>query len=330
MRFPVYLIDKDLEVRKGLFHVGEGVFEEKELDFRVDGIKRVVMPSFFNSHVHLMDSVVLAPKMPLEDLVGPGGYKFRVLSSAKESEIVEVNKQAISFAISQGTTGFADFREMGMKGLKILRKADGLRAVIPLSRPESLEEAEDIIKEAFVKGFGMSSIRDHEYSFLEELRELAKKNGLFFGIHAGERDDVDVEGAIALEPDFLVHMNRSSAKNLKVVLDNGIPVISCIRSNFFFGLENLRNYSILAECENWGIGTDNVMIATPSLLDEINFASYFLPSKDLFRAAFFGFGFFEAEQRWIMLECFKEISNPIEEVARGFCKVINLFDRIVE
>jgi len=323
--FPAFLVDRDLEVRTGLFHEEGCIFEEKPCMGKE--IKRIIMPSLFNSHVHLMDSLTLSPRMPLEKLVGPGGYKFRVLSSATIEELVKASKQAILHALANGTTGLADFREMGWKGLNVLKRADA-DAVIPMARPETVEEAESISEDGFARGFGMSSTRDHDTSFLEELREVARRSGLLFAIHAGEKDDGDVEAALALEPDFIVHMNRASEKNLRRLVEAEIPVISCIRSNFFFGLENLKNYSFLAEYENWGLGTDNAMIATPSVLDEINFASYFIASENLFKASFFGFNFFNVRQKWILLESTTSISNPIEHAGRGFCRTKRIFESI--
>ncbi len=316
---PAYLIRRDLEVRKGLFYQKNLVFEEKEIKAEID---RLLMPSFFNSHVHLMDSVVVdPPEMSLENLVGPGGYKFKVLASASEEELVKASREAIRYALSCGTTGLADFREMGLKGLGILKAADEFGAVLAFARPENIEEAEKMCKQSYIKGFGMSSVRDHEYSFLEDLREIAKKHNILFGIHAGERDDEDVEGAIALEPDFLVHLNKASIQNLKRVMDEGIPALTCFRSNFFFGLENRKNYSILAEYEKWGIGTDNVMIATPSILGEINFAGYIVSPEHLFRAAFFGFEFFGIKEKWVLVDIagLKQFRNPISFIAKRIC-----------
>ncbi len=314
--FPAYLVGKDLEVKKGLFHRKSLVFEEKEVRGEVN---KAIMPSFFNSHVHLMDSIVADPPvMPLEDLVGPGGYKFKIISSANEEELIRASREAIGYALSRGTSNLADFREMGWKGIKVLKAADEFGAVMALARPGDVAEAEEMCKEGYIKGFGMSSVRDHEYHFLEELRKLAKRYNVLFGIHAGERDDEDVEGAIALEPDFLVHMNRASIQKLKLVMDSGIPVITCFRSNFFFELENRKNYSILAEYERWGIGTDNVMIATPSILGEINFAAYLVNPESLFRAAFFGFELFKAREEWILVDIsgLKYSRNLISSLSR--------------
>ncbi len=69
-----------------------------------------------------------------------------------------------------------------------------------------------------------------------DCRDIARKNGKIFAIHAGERDDEDVEDALAMEPDFLIHMNMASERNLKRAIDLEIPIVTCFRSNAFFGL----------------------------------------------------------------------------------------------
>jgi cytosine/adenosine deaminase-related metal-dependent hydrolase len=322
MRIPACLIGEDLDVKRGLFLEDERVFEEREVGKEIE---RVIMPSFFNSHVHLMDSITLAPKMSLEELVGPEGYKFKILAETKDENLIKANRKAIHFALKNGTTGMADFREMGARGLRILQLADNLGTVLALARPGSIKEAKSILKLG-IEGFGMSSVRDHDYGFLEELREVAKRNRIYFGIHAGERDGGDVERALALEPDFIVHMNQASPTSLRTAIDEMIPIISCIRSNFFFGLENRNNYLILSEYEKWGIGTDNAMVATPSILDEIKFTSHLLPAKNLLKAAFFGFKLFRVQKKWIVLEI--PALNPIDSVVRGYCRILGVLDTL--
>ena len=111
------------------------------------------------------------------------------------------------------------------------------------------------------------------------------KKKKIFAIHAGERDDGDVEDALSLEPDFLIHMNRASSSNLKRAMDSEIPIVTCFRSNAFFGLFNPKNYEILSDYDKWYLGTDNAMIATPSMVDEVKFSAYFLDEEKIFRAA---------------------------------------------
>ncbi|ADC66382.1 amidohydrolase [Ferroglobus placidus DSM 10642] len=264
---------------------GEIVFEENRIVFEPKKVEPsyVIFRSFVNAHTHLGDSVAKDPeRTSLEKLVGPGGYKFKVLSSAKEEEIVEEMKRSIELAYKSGATEVFDFREGGIKGFELLTRADRRGIVRAFTRPGNLEEAEILSEKSY--GFGFSSVRDHDISFLEECREIAKKKKILFAIHAGEKDNEDVEGAIALEPDILVHMNMAEKSLLKKAMDEGIIIVSCARSNAFFGLLNLENLRILSEYDNWMIGTDNVMISTPSILDEFKFLSYFVPEEKIYRA----------------------------------------------
>ena len=81
---------------------------------------------------------------------------------------------------------------------------------------------------------------------------------------------------------------------LLFLIDEDTPIVSCIRSNAFFGLLNVENYRILLEYEKWLIGTDNVMIAKPSILEEMHFASFILRNdKEIYKASVRGFKLFD-------------------------------------
>ncbi len=279
----------------------------------------VFAPTFFNAHTHLGDSVAKDPPfLSLEELVAPGGYKFRVLTESSEDELVEGMKDSIKIAFESGTTALLDFREGGIKGLNLLKKADDLGICLPLARPSSLDEAEKLLNQAL--GFGMSSTRDHDFRFLEELREIARKHDKMFAIHAGERDSEDVESALSLNPDLLIHMNKADERLLRKAMDEGIPIVSCIRSNSFFGLLNPKNYRIMAEYDRWLLGTDNVMIAKPSMLEEMHFASLLLKNDlAIFKASVRGFELFGGDMGLIVFHRrrnFKNSKNVLATLVR--------------
>ncbi len=269
----------------------------------------IFAPTFFNAHTHLGDSIAKEPPFKsLEELVAPNGYKFKVLTESSDDELVEGMRNSIEIAYESGTTALLDFREGGIKGLNLLKKADDIDICLPLSRPSSLDEAERLINKSL--GFGMSSTRDHDYKFLEDLREIAKKHDKIFAIHAGEKDSEDVENALALEPDLLIHMNMANKDLLKKAMDEGIPIVSCIRSNAFFGLLNLRNYRILAEYDRWLLGTDNAMIAKPSMLEEMHFASLLLKNDlAIFKASIRGFDIFGGRSGIVVFHRRKNLKN---------------------
>jgi len=288
--------------------------------------KYVIFPSFFNAHTHIGDGFFEALPMPVEDLVGPGGLKHRMLESKGKDEIIESMRRGIEIILKTSSTSL-DFREGGIEGYELYRSADREGAIIALSRPKNDEEAEKLVE--ISPGFNFSSVRDVEFSFLEFCRELAKKHKKIFAIHAGEKDGEDVEKAIALEPDFLIHMNMAEKRQLKMAMDLSIYIVSCMRSNAFFGLLNLENYRILSDYERWLIGTDNVMIASPSMLDEIKFSSYLVPPLKVFHAGTRN-PFFES-YTVARIERIVDFENPILSVVRRLesCDVVGVINERV-
>lgn len=299
--YPVELITEEGEVLKGILYE-DGFFEEREVE-----AKYVATPTFFNAHAHLLDSIA---ECPFKDLIEAIKFKFEVLNGSSDSDLIEGVRSSVKIAEKSGTSAILNFTEMGVRGYNIVKDFE---TVLPLTRPSSIEEAEFLVNVS--AGFGMSSARDHDYRFLEDLRELARKKRKLFAIHAGEKDDEDVEGAIALEPDLIVHMNMASLRNLRRVMDMDIPVVSCIRSNAFFGLLNLKNYEVLSEYDKWMLGTDNAMVCSPSMIDEIRFASYVVRDEiAVFKACVRGFSIFNTPHGWVI---FRKVSkDPISCITR--------------
>ncbi|MEM0203391.1 MAG: amidohydrolase family protein [Archaeoglobaceae archaeon] len=273
------LIDSE-GVRHG--YLVEGVFEESREEF--DDF--VITPTFFNAHTHLGDSIAKDPPyLELKSMVGPEGYKFRVLSSSSIEDLRRALIHEIEIARKSGTTVFLDFRESGIDGLRVV---EGVSEVIALGRPQSVEEAEKME----CAGFAMSSARDHDLELLFEIRKIARKKGVLFAIHAGEVDCGDVEIAVELEPDFVVHMNMCEAL-LEKFIEAEIPIVSCIRSNFFFDVANPRVYRELSDYEKWLLGTDNAMLFNPSMLEEMHFSSIVVKNDfAVFKASINGYRIF--------------------------------------
>ncbi len=278
----VFFEDGELNRKTGTVHAGEKiVFEEsdrKEVSF-------VACPAFVNAHTHLGDSIAKDPPFSGIELVMPGGYKFRMLEKYR-SECKEAIEGSLNLSALSGVLRVYDFREGGTEGVKLLREADRMGLCVALGRPESEEgeRSEEVLEIA--DGFGVSSVRDVGFEVAEYLREIARKRKKLFFIHAGEVDDGDVDGAIELEPDAIVHMNRARKDQIRRVFEEEIPVISCIRSNLFFDVANFDSYRLFAEYERWCLGTDNVMLASPSVLEEMHVASYAVRDDEkVFRAA---------------------------------------------
>src|SRR5207245_10773143 len=82
----------------------------------------LIVPGLWNAHTHLGDAVVTQElKGTIEELVAPPhGLKHRVLARAKDEAVIAAMRRAMATMLRTGTTGFSDFREGGIKGLKLL------------------------------------------------------------------------------------------------------------------------------------------------------------------------------------------------------------------
>lgn len=296
-------------IKHGYLIPSEMKFEESRLDYRDFYFSK----TFFNAHTHLGDAAFKeAPRMDLEKLVAPNGYKQKMLNSTSPEVLRREIKKETEFARKCGTSHFLDFREGGLEGLKIV---EGLDGIIALARPKNADEAEKI--QAF--GFAYSSARDHDEELLKKVREIAKRKKMIFAIHAGEKDCGDVEGALELQPDLLIHMNCCE-EMLRDVITMEIPIVSCARSNAFFGLLNTKVYKILKDYDFWMIGSDNAMIASPSLLEEMHFLSYLIDDDTaIFKAAIRGYELFNMKYGYVVYNRnynFRRTNDPLKTLVR--------------
>lgn len=237
----------------------------------------IVIPGFHNAHTHLGDAVVRGElRGSLQDLVAPPhGLKHRELAKARDEDVAAAVRRVGRLMVRTGTSSFADFREGGLPGLRVLYR--GLLGV-PLrvsafGRPVGLrydrEEVESILRTS--DGIGVSSYIDWPEADLADLAHHVKRRGKLFALHCSERVREPIDKVLRLKPDLLVHMVRASDGDLERCADAAVPIVSCPRSNVFFGQvpdipRMLRHKVTLL------LGTDNAMINAPSMLREMEFA----------------------------------------------------------
>ncbi|MFB6071078.1 MAG: amidohydrolase family protein [Halanaeroarchaeum sp.] len=227
----------------------------------------VVLPAFVNAHTHVGDSIAkeAGRGLDLDELVAPpDGLKHQLLREADETAKVEAMRRTVQFMASSGTAAFLDFREGGVAGVEALREAASDSPVRALAYGRDEEAVLEV-----ADGFGASGASDAEF---DAVRRAAREAGKPFGIHAGERDSGDVNPALDLEPDHLVHMVHATDLHLERLADSGVPVVACPRSNLVtgVGLPPLRD---LLDHTTVALGTDNVMLNGPSMFREMEFAA---------------------------------------------------------
>ena len=101
-----------------------------------------------------------------------------------------------------------------------------------------------------------------------------------FAIHAGEKDRNDIEKALSLEPDLLIHLTNATKKDLEDVADAEVPVVVCPRSNLITGAGMAPIADMLEAGITVAAGTDNVMLNSVNMFAEMEFMSKVFSIED--------------------------------------------------
>ncbi|QGA82960.1 amidohydrolase family protein [Halomicrobium sp. LC1Hm] len=240
-----------------------------------------ILPAFVNAHTHIGDSIAkeAGGGLTLEELVAPpDGLKHRLLRQASREALVDAMSRTISFMQRAGTAAFVEFREGGVDGVAAIEAAlrnspiDGV--VLGRETVAAMERSD---------GFGASGAADGDFS---HERTATAEAGKLFGIHAGEVDASDINPALDLDPDFLVHMVHAEGLHLDRVADSEVPVVVCPRSNVVTNV-GVPPVADLVERTTVALGTDNVMTNSPSMFREMAWAAKLadVPAAEILRMA---------------------------------------------
>jgi cytosine/adenosine deaminase-related metal-dependent hydrolase len=261
------LVGSDLEFREVRISVERGVIREiAELSSAPPGW---ICPALFNAHTHIGDTAGM--DLPWQGSLGelvtpPDGLKHRILRETPRPVLVAGMRASIGVMIRSGTMGFADFREGGPDGVRALREAaEGLPCrPVAFGRDGGEELAE---------GLGIPSTRDSPGA--GEAVARARRNGKLVAFHAGERDSLDIDGALSYDPDLLIHCTHATEGQLREIADRNIPVAVCPRSNWALGVSSSPAHPPVRRMLGLGctvlLGTDNAMFVQPDLWAEMAF-----------------------------------------------------------
>ena len=268
------------EIVKGTLEIENGIISNFEKGKKKFDIKGNVIPSFVNAHTHLGDYFIKdAPKGTIPEIVGPGGFKHKKLREASKKEIMKGMNEAIKIMKKDGITHFADFREGGINGLKILSDTNPNITAIKLGRPAGYEYNTEEIKTILDNGdgIGLSSISDYPLDVIEKIARDTRSKNKILGLHASENIREDLDFILDLKPTFLVHMLKATDSDLEKVAEENIPLVLTPRSNAYFSqtpdIAKLLKYGI-----EISLGTDNGMLVKPSITEEMVYA-YRLANK---------------------------------------------------
>jgi len=265
---------------------------------RLDAKGFLIIPGFINAHTHIGDSIGkdIASEQRLDARVHPVfGAKKKILQKSSPDHLKTFIRNSAVSMMKNGIVAFADFREDGLKGIRLLKEAvDGLpiKCVI-LGRVDYYdtakntsglpvtvtEKAKQLLKE--VGGFGISGANENTDTALVEYRELAKKK--LVAIHAAESQETvnfskvhtgksEVDRIVKyLKPNFVVHMTNATEDEISLVAKCRTGVVICPRANGVLGAGIPKVAQMLKQDCLVAIGTDNVMLNSPDILREMDY-----------------------------------------------------------
>ena len=258
---------EDLDAQSVRIVVENGIISEIEEISRPENYW--IIPSFFNAHTHIADTIAMDTPASgrLEELVAPPhGLKHRLLAATPPELLVEGMRRSARTIIRSGTAGFADFREGGEDGVRILRAAlAGLSCRTIILGREGGERVSD--------GIGIPQYAAGIEDAVQEMR----KAGKYVAIHAGEKDPLDMDHALDLSPDLVVHATHATERQLRRCAEEEIPIVICPRSNWALGVSRSPVHPPVRRMLDLGctlfLGTDNVMFVQPDMFREMAFLS---------------------------------------------------------
>ncbi len=258
----------------------------------------LMIPGLINAHTHIGDSV--GKDISLNDTVDEkihpvSGAKSKILQNTSDDTIIDFMKSTCRSMVRKGITTFVDFREGGLDGVLLLKKAMSgisLRSVI-LGRTEFYQDTKAIrantsfpsTKSAELlgllqkcDGIGISGANENSTSVLKYYSKTSKLRA----IHCAETKQSvarskkitkisETARALILKPDFLVHMTHASETDLRLASRKTRGIVICPRANSALA-EGIPNIKLMLKSGcTLALGTDNIMINSPDMWREMDF-----------------------------------------------------------
>lgn len=300
------LLGKELDyVEKGYVEIKDGRIKSAAAgSYRGPGRKKLdasgflVIPGFINAHTHIADSIGkdIAAGHRLNARVHPVfGAKKKILQKSQPEHLKAFIRNSAISMMKKGIIAFADFREDGPGGVKLLRDAIADLPVkcVALGRanyysnpkdvaglpPEAIGQTQQVLEIA--DGLGISGANENTDMALSQYRQLAGEK--LVAIHAAEsKETVEFSKAHTgrsevarvmdhLKPDFIVHMANATEDEISVTAKNRTGIVVCPRANGVLGAGMPRVALMLRHGCLVAIGTDNVMLNSPDILRELDY-----------------------------------------------------------
>ncbi len=293
-----FISNTDIQIKndkfKKIYSKIKPIIKEETLD--CEGL--LIIPGFINAHTHIGDSIGkdISLNNTVDEKIHPVfGAKSKILKNTSNEILGNFMKNTCYSMLRKGVTTFVDFREGGLDGVILLKKVlkdIPLRSII-LGRMELYHDAKNIKKNSVFPstksyeltkllkkcdGIGVSGANENSNAVLNYYSKTSKIRA----IHSAETKQSitqskkitgksEIIRALALKPDFLVHMTYASKSDLKIASKKTRGIVICPRANSSLA-EGIPDIDLMqkAGCI-LALGTDNVMINSPDMFREMDF-----------------------------------------------------------
>ncbi len=260
----------------------------------VDGA--VVCPSFINGHIHIGDSIIKDEGygLSLSEMVKPpDGVKHKALANATDEELIHAMQESMWDMVNSGTTHFIDYREGGIRGVELLRKACKDIPIKPiiLGRDDSfygddpdLGKVKIAIRRLLkvADGIAPSGFGEITQDVANLIVDECSKQGKISSIHVAESESnqieslnefnkTEIEKGINSNFSQLVHLTNPKNNDLELVSKSSSNIVVCPRANATLNVGVCRLNEMLGLGIRPLLGTDNVMLNSPNMFRELEF-----------------------------------------------------------
>lgn len=262
----------------------------------IDATNCIVMPAFLNAHTHIADSILkdVGDGLTISQLVEPpNGLKHKMLNEATDEQLVESMHEEAKEMLYSGISTFIDFREGGIEGVKLLKKAVydlPINACI-LGRCNEYYDPKTTVEEArlltrellqYCDGVGLSGVQDVDSAIMMQIAQVCNDEDKLAVVHVAEYYDLqeksiqltnqtEIERALRAGFTTIVHATQPVLQDLDLLVENSPFIVACPRSNGMLstGIPPVSVYNEVGL--DVALGTDNVMFNKPDMFREMEY-----------------------------------------------------------
>ncbi|MFX1375446.1 MAG: amidohydrolase family protein [Promethearchaeota archaeon] len=237
----------------------------------------LMIPGLINSHVHIGDSFAkeLGFNRELSEIVAPPfGLKHKLLRQTPKEVIITGIEKAILEMLSNGITCFIDFREGGVEGVNLLRRALDHSSINCLIYGRFRDESEIEIVFKLADGIGLSSYNQISMKNKKYIIKSKHDVNKLIACHCAEKiRDPNLLNNMFNDNlvDIIIHGTKFIREDLVKLQEREKYLVLCPRSNGYFGVGFPPITEILRLGIPISLGTDNIMVNNSDLFEELRY-----------------------------------------------------------